>query len=98
MSNTIDLLNNVGSDASLRHAKPEDLVASLAQMQASEELKHAAMSGNKSHLAQELGSKVNMAVESAHNPVQTRTPDEQDDDPDDEQSTGGDGKDDRANR
>ncbi len=68
MSNTIELLNNIGSDASLRHASSENLQKALSGMHASDGLKQAAMAGDKSYLAAELGSKANMAVETSNNP------------------------------
>lgn len=74
MSNTIELLNNIGSDASLRHASSEELVMALSGMHASEGLKQTAMSGDKSYLAAELGSKANMAIETSQSPTQTKVP------------------------
>lgn len=55
MSNTIELLEMIGRDASLRHASGEDLSQALTGLQASEALKQAAMSGDDGHLAKELG-------------------------------------------
>jgi hypothetical protein len=55
MSKTIELLETIGRDASLRHASGEDLSQALAGMQASEALKKAAISGDDGHLAKELG-------------------------------------------
>lgn len=61
MRDTIDLLEAVGSDASLRHASPEHLAAALAKAQASEALIAAAASGDGAHLSRELGQKSNEA-------------------------------------
>lgn len=55
MTNTIELLEAIGRDASLRHASGEDLSRALSGLQASEGLKRAAISGDDSYLAQELG-------------------------------------------
>lgn len=55
MSNTIELLEAIGKDASLRHASGEDLSQALSGLQASEGLKRAAISGDDGLLAKELG-------------------------------------------
>ncbi len=55
MSNTIELLEAIGRDASLRHASGESLSQILTGLQASEALKQAAISGDDSHLTKELG-------------------------------------------
>jgi len=55
MSNTIELLEVVGRDASLRHASGDDLAQALGGMGAGESLKQAAASGDRSHLVQEFG-------------------------------------------
>jgi hypothetical protein len=55
MTNTIELLETIGRDASLRHASGEALSQALAGLQASEALKQAAISGDDGHLARELG-------------------------------------------
>lgn len=57
MSNTIDLLERIGQDASLRHASKEDLAQALNTLNASDGLKVAAASGDKSRLTEELGHK-----------------------------------------
>jgi len=57
MSKTIELLELIGQDASLRHASQEDLVRTLDALNASEGLKLAAASGDKSGLGEELGRK-----------------------------------------
>jgi hypothetical protein len=57
MSNTIELLERIGQDASLRHASQENLARALNALNASEGLKVAAASGDKSRLTQELGPK-----------------------------------------
>ena len=55
MSNTIELLERIGQDASLRHASQENLAQALNALNASEGLKLAAASGDKSQLGEELG-------------------------------------------
>lgn len=55
MSNTIELLERIGQDASLRHASRETLAKALNALDASEGLKVAAASGDKSRLGEELG-------------------------------------------
>ncbi|TAL82335.1 MAG: hypothetical protein EPN74_17215 [Rhodanobacter sp.] len=55
MTNTIELLETIGRDASLRHASGEDLSQAIIGLQASEALKLAAISGDDGHLAKELG-------------------------------------------
>jgi hypothetical protein len=55
MSNTIELLEAIGKDASLRHASGEDLSQALSGLQASEGLKRAAISGDDGPLEKELG-------------------------------------------
>lgn len=57
MSKTIELLELIGQDASLRHASKEDLAQALDALNASEGLKVAAASGDKSRLEEELGNK-----------------------------------------
>ena len=62
MSKTIELLERIGQDASLRHASQEDLAQALDELNASEGLKVAVSSGDKSRLREELGPK--------HHPMQ----------------------------
>jgi hypothetical protein len=57
MSDTIELLEVIGRDASLRYASAEDLVRALEQAQASDALAAAAVSGDISELVAELGPK-----------------------------------------
>lgn len=61
MSNTIELLETIGSDASLRHASGDELARTLAGMHASEGLQRAATSGDSTLLEKELGHR-NMTV------------------------------------
>lgn len=61
MSDTIDLLDSIGKDASLRHASAADLAVLLNQTGASEVLKAAVAAGNSSLLTTELGYRLNQA-------------------------------------
>jgi hypothetical protein len=55
MSDTIELLETIGKNASLRHASAQDLAQVLDQADASHALKAAAMHGDRTLLAAELG-------------------------------------------
>lgn len=55
MTNTIELLETIGRDASLRHASGESLSQVLTGLQATEALKLAAISGDDGYLEKELG-------------------------------------------
>jgi hypothetical protein len=57
MTDTIDLLETIGRDASLRHASAEELTKVLVQEQASEALTAAVASGDRVWLSKELGQK-----------------------------------------
>jgi hypothetical protein len=55
MSDTVELLETIGRDASLRWASPDDLMRALDELNASEGLRVAVASGEKGSLLQELG-------------------------------------------
>ena len=55
MTDTIELLEAIGSDASLRYAPAEELKAVLEQAQASDELAEAVVLGDGAPLRAELG-------------------------------------------
>ncbi len=76
MPNTIELLEVIGSDASLRHASAQDLARALDGMHASEALRQAAATGDSAWLAAELGHR-NMTP--LNNPVQTGFEEESED-------------------
>ncbi|WP_213949901.1 hypothetical protein [Luteibacter sp. dw_328] len=57
MLDTIDMLEAIGSDASLRYASTVELTTVLEQAKASDALTAAAITGDASHLAQEFGSR-----------------------------------------
>jgi hypothetical protein len=54
---TIDMLETIGSDASLRYASVEELTDVVERAQASEGLAAAVASGDARHLAKEFGIK-----------------------------------------
>lgn len=78
MSDTIELLETIGSDASLRHASSEALSDVLQQAQASAALTAAVVSGDSTLLFAELGHKVNLE------PQATQTSGYEDDEPNEE--------------
>jgi hypothetical protein len=57
MLDTIELLETIGRDASLRYASADELTNVLEQAQASGALTAAATSGDSSLLCEELGHK-----------------------------------------
>jgi hypothetical protein len=57
MLDTIELLEAIGQDATLRHASAEELTNILEQAQASRALTAAAASGDSSLLSEEFGQK-----------------------------------------
>jgi len=68
MSDTIELLEAIGRDASLRHASSVELADVLRQSKASEALTAAVASGDSSLLAEELGHKVNYQPQGVQHP------------------------------
>jgi hypothetical protein len=78
MPDTIELLEAIGCDASLRHASTEELTNIMEQAQASEALTAAVASGDSSRLSAELGHKP------MHAPQISQTPGHEDDDPGDD--------------
>jgi hypothetical protein len=89
MSNTIELLETIGKDASLRHAPENELAKTLAGMDASEELQRAVASGDRLPLEEELGRR---DMKTTNSPIQTGPGDGGDDDEEDapEQQSPGD--------
>lgn len=83
MSNTIELLESIGADASLRHASGADLEEMLEAMQATDELKLAASTGNPEPLKQELGGK-SMGVNNTQNGTCEEDEEEEDKEPDED--------------
>jgi hypothetical protein len=68
MSDTIELLEAIGRNASLRHACAEELAPILEQAKASEALKSAIAAGDSSLLASELGHKPNRTPQISNAP------------------------------
>jgi hypothetical protein len=58
MLDTIEMLEAIGRNASLRHASTDDLTEALQQAQASAALTSAVASGDSSKLFAELGYKL----------------------------------------
>jgi hypothetical protein len=78
VKDTIDLLEAIGRDASLRYASADDLVAMLKGAQASAALTDAVASGDSSRLSMEFGPKP-MSV-----PHTNQAPGREDDEPEEE--------------
>jgi hypothetical protein len=76
MTDTIELLEAIGRDASLRHVSSEELARILKQAEASQALTAAVASGDRSLLSAELGHKVNDV------PQATQSPGYEEDEPD----------------
>jgi hypothetical protein len=68
MSDTIDLLEAIGQDATLRHASAAELVPILEQAKASEALKSAVAAGDSSLLSEEFGHQPNRSPQIANAP------------------------------
>jgi hypothetical protein len=69
MMDTIDLLEAIGSDASLRHAPAGELAQHLEQAQASAVLVAAAASGDSSVLSVEFGQQSNQVPQVVQMPA-----------------------------
>ncbi|GGA29898.1 hypothetical protein [Dyella nitratireducens] len=77
MIDTLDLLEAIGRDASLRHASTEELTSALVQAQASEALTAAVASGDSSRLFEEFGHMQNEPPQSGNHPFHEEEPDEE---------------------
>ena len=80
MMDTIELLETIGRDASLRHASTEELTGMLEQAQASDALKAAAASGDRMRLSEELGNKPLVPPQTTLGPAHEDEPQQDDDD------------------
>lgn len=80
MSDTIDLLESIGKDASLRHASGEELSLMLDQAGAPESLRAAVTTGDSSHLSQELGNNPMHATHVTQEPCHEDEPGQDEDD------------------
>lgn len=83
MTDTIDLLEAIGRDASLRHATAAELKAILERADAPEVLTTAVASGDGSTLAAALGYAPMQATQITQNPWDEQ---EEEDDPDDDEA------------
>lgn len=79
MTDTLELLEAIGQDASLRHATVEELANILEQAQASEALKAAVASGDSSLLSGEFGELLNLTPQSVQNPGHEEEEEEEED-------------------
>jgi hypothetical protein len=68
MSDTIELLEAIGTNAALRYASAEELAQALEQVDASEALRAAAMAGDTSLLSADLGHKPMIVNHDIHTP------------------------------
>jgi hypothetical protein len=82
MSDTIELLETIGRDASLRHASAEELAHVLRQSQASEALTAAVASGDRSKLSVELGKNTNLEPQASQTCLDEEEPNQSDKTPD----------------
>jgi hypothetical protein len=80
MMDTIELLEAIGRDASLRHASTEELSDMLEQAQASGALKAAAASGDRMLLSGELGNKPLQPPQTTLGPAHEDEPEQDEDD------------------
>jgi hypothetical protein len=76
---TIELLEAIGRDASLRHAPAADLAEVLERAQASDALKAAVALGDSMQLARELGHKPMEPPQIIMGPAHEDEPDQDDD-------------------
>src|SRR5215469_11529030 len=78
MTDTIDLLEAIGSDASLRHASVAELTNMLEQAQASEALTAAVVCGDSARLSEELGQNPMQLPQGILGPAHEEEPDQED--------------------
>jgi len=82
MLDTIDMLEAIGQDASLRYASPKALAGDDALSDASAALKSAIATGERSALSAELGTRVMETTQVTQRPH--REEDDEDEDKDEE--------------
>lgn len=87
MSDTLELLEAIGRDASLRHASSEELSGILRQAKASEALTAAVSSGDRAPLAAEFGHNANYQPQSTQSPGHEEDADHDDADKSDAPAT-----------
>jgi hypothetical protein len=76
MTDTIDLLEAIGSDATLRHASTEELTHVLEEAKASEALTAAVVLGDSTQLFAEFGRMQNQPPQSTQTPGHEDEPEE----------------------
>lgn len=86
MTDTIELLEAIGQDASLRYASADELARALEQAQASDALAAAALSGDISKLFAELGPKPMNVPQISQAPAREDEEEQEEDDVDEPQS------------
>lgn len=79
MTDTIELLEVIGRDASLRHASTEELAKVLEVAQASEALTAAVITGDSKQLSRELGNKPLEPPQATQGPWREEEEEEEDD-------------------
>ncbi|ODV15609.1 MAG: hypothetical protein ABT19_09140 [Rhodanobacter sp. SCN 68-63] len=79
MHDTIDLLEAIGRDASLRYADGEALAADVAFGTASEALRTAILRGSRAELVAELGTQSMQAMQGTQTPQREEDPDREED-------------------
>jgi hypothetical protein len=77
MTDTIDLLEAIGADASLRHASTEELTIVLEQAQASKALTAAVALGDSTMLFEEFGRMQHLPPQSSQTPTPTPLPEDE---------------------
>lgn len=88
MRDTIELLEAIGHDASLRHASPDELMQVLDEAEASEGLRQSVASGDAAALVRELGLRAMHTEQSTHtagHEEEDEDGDREDDDDDDDE-------------
>ncbi|MGN2252464.1 hypothetical protein ACFWZ4_03750 [Frateuria sp. GZRe12] len=74
MKDTIDLLETIGGNASLRHAPADEMARLLEQGQASPALVAAVASRDRSMLSAEFGQQPNLSPQSVQMPAHEEQP------------------------
>jgi hypothetical protein len=97
MPDTLELLEAIGRDASLRHISAEDLASLLRQVQASGALTKTVISGDHSWLSEEFGSILMHTTHISQFPGhEDDEPDHDDGDEDGNEGDDGEGRDDES--
>lgn len=80
MRDTIELLEAIGHDASLRHASTDELAQLLEKAGASEGLRQSVASGDAAALLRELGLRAMHTEQSTHTTGHEEDPEDDDED------------------